>query len=203
MKRPSRSHNEAPVRLFQNEILERLTQISFRTFVLVWSALLLVLLIVGGKASHSYGAFLLATGSGFVVWFVVEYFTHRFLFHLQLRSRIGQALIFMLHGNHHVQPNHPLRNLMPLGLSIPLAGLLWAGGVMIGGMGNGGCFIDGFIMGYVIYDVVHYACHQFPMRLPVLRSIKKHHVQHHYVAPESNFAITAIFLDRVFRTKIH
>ncbi|RFD19385.1 fatty acid hydroxylase [Komagataeibacter melaceti] len=202
MAHQQKSHDEIPVRLFQNAFLERLTQVSFQTFISVWSVVLAVVLIVDARHSHSAGSFILDTGIGLAIWFVMEYLLHRFLFHLRLRSDMGQKLIFLIHGNHHLQPNHPLRNLMPLSVSVPLGAAVWGIGVLTGGMATGGSIAGGFILGYVGYDIVHYACHQFPMKLSVLRAIKKHHIQHHCVEPEANFAITAIFLDRVFGTKL-
>ncbi|GAB6967536.1 hypothetical protein JCM25156A_15730 [Komagataeibacter kakiaceti JCM 25156] len=203
MAHQHKSHDEVPVRLFQNEILERLTQVSFQTFLLVWMVVLAVVLAVDARASRSFTGFVLNTAGGLASWFVVEYLIHRFVFHLRLGSDMGKKMIFLLHGNHHLQPNHPLRNLMPLSVSIPLAAVVWGTAVLCAGMATGGSIAGGFILGYVCYDIVHYACHQFPMRLSVLRAIKKHHIQHHCVEPEANFAITAIFLDRVFGTKLH
>jgi sterol desaturase/sphingolipid hydroxylase (fatty acid hydroxylase superfamily) len=60
----------------------------------------------------------------------------------------------------------------------------------------------GFMVGYVAYDGVHHTCHHFAMRGPVFRALKRHHLRHHHAKQNGNFAITAIFWDRIFGTRI-
>jgi hypothetical protein len=60
----------------------------------------------------------------------------------------------------------------------------------------------GFCIGYIIYDCVHYACHQLPMRGPVLRQLRRHHLCHHHGREEGNYAITAIFLESDVRHQV-
>jgi sterol desaturase/sphingolipid hydroxylase (fatty acid hydroxylase superfamily) len=60
----------------------------------------------------------------------------------------------------------------------------------------------GFGIGYVVYDAIHFACHQLPMRSPVLRQLRRQHIRHHHAKQEGNYAITAIFWDRLFGTDI-
>jgi sterol desaturase/sphingolipid hydroxylase (fatty acid hydroxylase superfamily) len=40
------------------------------------------------------------------------------------------------------------------------------------------------------------------MRSPVLRHLRRHHIRHHHAKQEGNYAITATFWDRLFRTEI-
>ncbi|MBV1833524.1 sterol desaturase family protein [Komagataeibacter pomaceti] len=191
---------EEPVRLFRNSMLERLTLLSFRVFLGVWLPLLAMALAYGAWRSSSVMGFILWTAIGFAVWFPTEYLLHRFLFHLQARYVAVQSLVYLLHGNHHEQPNHPLRNLMPLSVTIPLAGVIWGVGIFMLGSGRGGSLAAGFFGGYVFYDVIHYSCHQFPMRGPLLRRLKIHHINHHYRDHHTNYGITSTFIDRTFHT---
>jgi sterol desaturase/sphingolipid hydroxylase (fatty acid hydroxylase superfamily) len=41
-----------------------------------------------------------------------------------------------------------------------------------------------------------------PMRGPVLRQMRRHHLRHHHAREEGNYAITAIFWDWVFGTEV-
>lgn len=188
------------VRLFRSARLERLTLISWRTFAVVWAILLpCIAWTARGTAKP-----LMATGlvgTGLVVWTLFEYAMHRFLFHWHVNVAAVQRFVFVIHGNHHDNPNDPLRDLMPLPVSLPIAGVIWLLSVMAIGPAGTWLFL-GFIGGYVAYDLIHYACHQWPMRGRFARAIKRHHMRHHFVDGHGNYAISAIFWDRVFASRI-
>jgi len=188
------------VRLFKSERLEKLTLISLRTFVASWIVLLpLIAWTAWGSASALHA--ILLVSSGVLVWTLFEYAMHRYLFHLESKVPVIRWLIFLIHGNHHADPGDPLRGLMPLPVSVGVGLMIWAGCVAVLGMAGTWAFL-GFMIGYVIYDAVHYACHQLPMRGKMASRLKRHHMRHHYVDDERNFAISAIFWDRVFRSRI-
>ena len=58
----------------------------------------------------------------------------------------------------------------------------------------------GFMFGYLVYDLTHYATHHFPMRSGVLKALKRHHMQHHYKTPNLRYGVSSPFWDIVFRT---
>lgn len=188
------------IRLFRNERLEQLTLISPAAFAAIWLVMLTLALCASwGTASvaASIGLVLL----GVMIWTLFEYVMHRFLFHLKPKSEVGQWLIFLTHGNHHVDPGDRYRNIMPPIVSLWVVGTFWGIFVLLFGAVGSLLFL-GFAIGYVVYDGIHYACHQFSMRGPVLRQLKRHHIRHHYAKQEGNYAITAIFWDRVFGTDV-
>lgn len=191
---------EDPVQLFKNPVMERLTLLSFPVFLAVWLPCLAIVLFYAERSSVSALLFTFYVMIGFVAWFPVEYLLHRFLFHFQTRYAPVQSLIYMLHGNHHEQPNHPLRNLMPLCVTLPLAAVIWFGCAFFMGKGNGGALAAGFFCGYVFYDVTHYSCHQFRMRGRFLSRLKSHHINHHYRDHNMNYGITNTIIDRFFCT---
>ena len=188
------------LRLFRDERLEQLTLISPRAFAAVWLVVLTLALCASwGRASVAVSIGLVLLGA--VIWSLFEYAMHRFLFHLKPKSQLGQWLIFLMHGNHHVDPGDRYRNIMPPIVSLWVVGAFWGISVLL--LGPVGSVLSlGFAAGYVIYDGIHYACHQFSMRSPVLRQLKRHHIRHHYAKQEGNYAITAIFWDRVFGTDV-
>ena len=188
------------VQLFENRLMERLTLISPRGFFLVWGIALPLITLAGwGTASIGYSVFLFALG--LLVWSLFEYAMHRFLFHWDSDAPLVKWMVFAVHGNHHFSPNDPLRNLMPPLVSLPISAAVWATCVALLGMAGTWLFL-GFIIGYVGYDVAHYACHQWPMRGRFALALKRHHMRHHHVDEEGNYAITAIFWDRVFGSHI-
>ena len=60
--------------------------------------------------------------------------------------------------------------------------------------------MGGFIIGYIAYDLTHYATHHWPMRSGYARYIKRHHMIHHYKNPEARFGVSSPIWDMVFGT---
>ncbi|WP_241557164.1 sterol desaturase family protein [Croceibacterium ferulae] len=170
------------------------------TFALFWAVALPAIAWAGwGAVSAWTGLALVAAGLG--LWTLFEYAMHRYLFHLRSDFPPVRAMIFLMHGNHHDDPGDPLRGLMPLPASLPIAGLVWLALYLAAGTPGTWIFL-GFMTGYVLYDVVHFACHQWDMSGPVGTMLKRHHMRHHFVDHDRNFAITAIWWDWVFGSQI-
>ena len=62
---------------------------------------------------------------GLFIWTITEYLLHRFIFHLELKSKIGARIHFIFHGVHHDYPSDSRRLVMPPSVSIPLATLFY------------------------------------------------------------------------------
>lgn len=194
------------IRLFENRWLEKLTVISIPSFVALWAVGLPVIAWQALRAWQPTGgsglvAALLLCAAGVMIWTLTEYALHRFLFHWEAGSALMEKFVFVLHGNHHTTPNDPLRNLMPPMVSVPVGGLIWASMLMLLGTAGHWVFL-GFMAGYVVYDLVHYACHQWPMKGRLARMLKTHHMRHHHLHESGNYAITGMMWDRLFRTRL-
>jgi sterol desaturase/sphingolipid hydroxylase (fatty acid hydroxylase superfamily) len=197
MKAEARSQR---VRLFRSDTLEAMTLVSPLAFALVW-LVILAAAVIASWGTAGVGVSIALLLFGFVIWSLFEYVMHRFLFHLKLRSEFGRWLLFLTHGNHHAVPGDRHRNIMPPLVSVVIAAAVW--GVFLLLLGPAGSILFlGWGIGYVVYDSVHYACHQLPMRSRLLRRLRRHHIRHHYAAHEGNYAITGIFWDRLFRTEV-
>jgi sterol desaturase/sphingolipid hydroxylase (fatty acid hydroxylase superfamily) len=188
------------VRLFRNERLERLSRVSPAGFAVTWTVVLAAAIRI------SWGVVILPVwfglvAGGLVAWSLFEYGMHRFVFHWKPASKFGQWAMFLAHGNHHVAPADPARNLMPPAASLAINGSVWVLFWLMFGR-TGSVLFVGFAIGYMIYDSVHYACHQLPMRGRFWRRLRRHHSRHHYIDQDGNYAITAIFWDRVFGTHV-
>ncbi len=197
------SSSRSRPRLFENSFFEFFTFFTLKAFLALWAVLLVGIAITA--LVHAPTAWVpLWIAAGWVAWTMVEYALHRFVFHLEPESPRLQQMIFIIHGNHHADPNDPLRNLMPPIISVPLGALIWLGCVAVIGPA-GSWFFLGFVVGYVVYDFVHYACHQFRMRGSIGRSLvflKAHHMRHHFEQDSGNYAITGMIWDRLFSTRI-
>ncbi|GAB4481623.1 MAG: sterol desaturase family protein [Anaerolineae bacterium] len=197
-----------PIRLFKSDFLEFFTHISPITVMVIWvpvTAFLLYLAVVDASGTgfpwHIPGGVLI----GLFLWTVAEYLLHRFLFHYKPRTPAQERIFFMFHGVHHAQPQDKTRLVMPLPASIPLAVLFYGLFYLVVAMLLGAAqwvnpLMAGFIIGYLIYDLTHYATHHFPMRGPVLKYIKRHHMMHHYKDPDTRFGVSSPLWDLIFGT---
>jgi len=146
----------------------------------------------------------LCVAFGMFVWTLLEYFLHRFLFHVDEvmpDHQYALTLHFMLHGVHHYLPMDKLRLVMPppmfAALSYPFTQLAHA--IFPSAVANG--TIAGAFTFYVLYDCMHYALHH--TRLPAyLREMKKYHLAHHYKNFELGFGVTSKVWDYVFNTML-
>ncbi|MBS1063289.1 sterol desaturase family protein [Gluconobacter wancherniae] len=197
--RTSRPH-ATRVRLFRNHWLELTTLTPFPVFVSIWSPIILFTLVMACQ-TETLSALIIGFPCGLLAWSLFEYAAHRYVFHLSLKSVAGQKFIFLLHGNHHADPQDPLRSIMPLTVTLPLGLLIWLGCWGIGFSGHTSAFA-GFVCGYILYDTLHWAAHQASPRNRIGRYLKRHHQLHHHSRLHGNYATTTPVLDRLFRTRI-
>lgn len=196
----SRRSPNQPIQLFRSKSLEKLTVFPVGAFVAVWAVVLpMIVWAAWGTASPARALVLGAAGWG--IWFLIEYAMHRFLFHMSPATEAGRKFVFVMHGNHHADPQDPLRNLMPPIVSLPIAGLLWAASVAALGP-QGTWLFGGIVAGYIVYDLIHYGCHQWKPRGRLGRALMRHHMRHHHAHEDGNFAITGIFLDALLGTTV-
>lgn len=188
------------LRLFRNPWLERLTVIPLGAFVGLWAVLLPAIAGVGLATAASLWAVPLVF-AGLIVWTLTEYALHRYVFHFEPSSPLLKQVIFVIHENHHTYPDDALRNLMPPIVSIPVGLFVWALSLWAFGA-QGTWFLLGFMTGYVAYDLVHFATHRLPMKGRIGRMLKVHHMRHHHLKVEGNYAITGMIWDRIFATRI-
>jgi sterol desaturase/sphingolipid hydroxylase (fatty acid hydroxylase superfamily) len=137
---------------------------------------------------------------GLFVWTLTEYTLHRFVFHFQPKSQFGQRLHFIFHGVHHDYPSDTKRLVMPPSVSIPLAALFYFIFKMILGVSFVAPFFVGFLIGYLFYDISHYAIHHFNMHSKFWLNIKNHHMKHHYQDASKGFGVSSPLWDIIIGT---
>jgi sterol desaturase/sphingolipid hydroxylase (fatty acid hydroxylase superfamily) len=203
------SRETEPIRLFKSDFLEFFTHISPATIIGLWVPLV-VLLLVYATLTGTGPAFPVYIPLGFVLglflWTFAEYTLHRFLFHHKPTSPRQERIFFLFHGIHHAQPQVKTRLVMPFPVSIPLA-LVFVGlfylilGVLLKAPQWVAPLTAGFLVGYLVYDLTHYATHHFPMRSGYAKYLKRYHMQHHYKDPGTRFGVSSPLWDWVFRTQ--
>ena len=200
MSEGSSSDLSASPRLFENDILDKLSRVDPRLPLVVYGPLVAAMLAWslwdGIPAAVTAGSFVL----GYAIWTLTEYLGHRFLFHAVLPGALGARLHFLMHGVHHDHPNDPLRLVMPLLMSVPImaiaAFVAWA--IFPAAMRVPG--LAGFIAGYVAYDTIHYLLHHSRSRNPTFLWLKRLHMLHHFTDHDRCFGVAAPWWDSLFGT---
>ncbi|KAI5453627.1 fatty acid alpha-hydroxylase [Naganishia albida] len=221
-------HVKDSARLFGPDVLEMFTRTSWYVVPMVWGPITMFLAIlsvmqfsdssisaqtlfngfsnpssiVNALSTTSFAKFVPCFIAGNIIWTLLEYGLHRFLFHIDdLLPDQNWALVlhFLLHGIHHYLPMDRLRLVMPpllfLVLSYPFTQLAHA--LFPTAIANG--IIAGSYTFYILYDCMHYALHH--TRLPqYMAEMKKYHLAHHYKNFELGFGVTSKIWDYVFGT---
>ncbi len=204
------NNSPEPIRLFKSDFLEFFTHIHPAVIVIIWLPYAIFMFFTGIRAgsqdSGSLWFLLPAFLIGLLTWTLSEYLLHRFVFHLAPNSPGMERITDLFHGIHHHQPQCKTRLVMPPVVSIPLSGLFYllfwvVIGVVIGLPAWVGPVVSGFTIGYLVYDLTHYATHHFPMRRGILKHLKRYHMMHHYKTPDQRFGVSSPLWDVVFGTK--
>ena len=203
------NHDEEPIRLFNSDFLEFFSHISPITVLIIWSPVIFFFIVRAflirppdGLLWHIPAGFLI----GLFLWTLAEYTLHRFVFHYPARTPLGQRITYLFHGIHHAQPQCKTRLLMPPAVSIPLAALFYELFYLVSVLLLKTPYwinplFSALLIGYLIYDLTHYAQHHFAMRSGYPRFIKRYHMQHHYKTPNQRYGVSSPVWDYVFGTQ--
>ncbi len=196
MQKPYKS-----LQVFKNPFLERLTHVHPITPLVLWLPIT-VWFIWHSVVEFQLNFYQMASMgvAGFTFWTWVEYILHRFVFHYDADSRIGQRIHFLIHGLHHSDPIDPTRLVMPPTASIFLAVILYTAFRCILGPIWVEPFFGFFLLGYLCYDYIHFSVHHFKPRTRLGKFLKQSHMQHHYVSPNSRWGVSSPIWDYVFGT---
>jgi 4-hydroxysphinganine ceramide fatty acyl 2-hydroxylase len=158
--------------------------------------------LLGMVTTSAFTKTMLCFFTGNIIWTILEYTMHRFIFHVDYYLPDTGAFLtlhFLLHGVHHYLPMDRLRLVMPpplfIFLSTPFTRLGHA--LFPAAIANG--IIAGAFTFYILYDCMHYALHH--TKLPqYLAEMKKYHLAHHYKNFDLGFGVTSKIWDYVFNT---
>lgn len=138
---------------------------------------------------------------GVLTWSLLEYALHRFFFHLEPgHSQFAQQAMFLIHGVHHDYPWDPDRLVIPPLVSGLLGALLWVPTGWIFGAPMHYSYFAGIVIGYVIYDLGHYAWHNLKPRTALGRYLRAYHLVHHFKTPQRRYGVSSPLWDYVFGT---
>ncbi|MEO5570829.1 MAG: sterol desaturase family protein [Bacteroidia bacterium] len=195
------SNKDECVPMFESSFLEKLTRVHFTVPLFIFVPVILFCLY---RSIFIFQLSFLAIPGlivfGLFVWTFTEYTLHRFIFHWELPGEFGKKIHFIFHGVHHDYPSDSKRLVMVPTVSIPLAVLFYFLFYKILGEAYVSSFFTGFLMGYLFYDMSHYAVHHFNLRSKFWLELKNHHMIHHYKDDHNGFGVTSKFWDLIFRT---
>ena len=191
----------ASPRMFDNELLDRFTRVHHLIPLAIFLPAIALLLYLGFDRLGNGVVLLLALG-GYAFWSLAEYWIHRMIFHWEPEQGWGARLHWMIHGVHHDHPNDPLRLVMPPSVSIPLSALFVWGFVLVLGTPDAYPFAAGFLAGYLLYDMIHFALHHYRPRSAFGRWLRELHMRHHFQDDTRGFGIAAPYWDFIFRTPV-
>jgi dihydroceramide fatty acyl 2-hydroxylase len=185
--------------LFSSRTMDRLTRVHPAVPVLIFGPAIALLATLGFHELSVAGG-LLAMAGGYAFWTLVEYWFHRVVFHFEPQHGFGARVHWIIHGVHHEHPSDPKRLVLPPALSVPLAAAFLGLFVLVLGTPLGWAVCAGFYVGYVGYDMVHFALHHRRPQNRIGRRLRELHMRHHFEDDTRGFGVSAPWWDIVFRT---
>ncbi len=186
--------------LFASRFLDFFSRIHPVVPALIYIPVISGLVVAGAGAGQGALTILALTAAGLFIWTLSEYWLHRKVFHWDPDHPIGHRLHFIIHGVHHDHPNDKMRLVMPPGASIPLAllffGLFW----LVFGAPSAYPLFAGFLVGYLIYDYMHYYLHHAVPRTKLGKSLREQHMRHHFQDHRFGYGVSSPLWDAVFKT---
>ena len=186
-------------RMFESDLFERFSRAHPLTPALLYLPLVAFAL---GSAAATRTPQATAGGlvCGYLLWTLAEYWLHRLVFHLPVVGPKTARIAFVIHGVHHDHPWDTTRLVMPAGASLALCVVTYL--VFRSTLGSDAMWapFGGFVLGYVIYDEVHWYLHAGRPTSRFGRWLRREHFLHHFAEPASRFGVSCPWLDFAFGT---
>lgn len=198
------SNTDESVRMFNADWLDFFSRIDYKVPLFIYIPVIVYFLYLSFITVPLFYILPLIL-FGLMVWTFAEYNLHRFVFHWQPPGKIGERIHFMFHGVHHDYPRDSKRLVMVPAVSLPLAVgfYLLFKFLLTKTFGDANLvnpFFVGFVIGYLFYDMTHYALHHVNFKSKFWLDLKQHHMIHHYSDPHNGFGVSTTFWDLVYRT---
>ena len=192
------SNKNETIPLFKNPFLEYFSHIHPVTPVVVFVPVILVCAYFGFQRVPVVNGTLSFFG-GILLWTLVEYVIHRWVFHYDPKTETGKKIHFLVHGIHHDYPRDATRLVMPLLVSVPLATFFFY--LFMAAFGSYYLLVfSGFVLGYVSYDSIHYATHHINLKGKIGGFLRAYHLRHHYEDDHTAYGVSNPLWDYVFRS---
>jgi sterol desaturase/sphingolipid hydroxylase (fatty acid hydroxylase superfamily) len=186
-------------RIFKDQRLERLTKSSPKIAIAFYAYLIVLFFALSYQFTaldtlETIAAYL----GGSVLWTLMEYILHRYIFHINIYFPKAKRFHYMVHGVHHEQPADKERLFLPPVPGTIIAAILFLCCYLVS-REYSFAFMAGITSGYLVYSFIHYTVHTNP-NTRLFRRQWFHHALHHYKYPEKAFGVSSPLWDKVFRT---
>jgi len=199
MKKKYVSNSQESVRMFKNNLLESLSKVHFTVPIFLFVPMIFFCIYQDFAYHVGILTFFELFFLGLFIWTFVEYVMHRFVFHYMPKDKPwALRMHFIFHGVHHDYPSDAKRLVLPPSVSIPLAAIFYFLFQAILPLNYIWGFFPGFLLGYLVYDISHYAIHHFNFKGNIWKKIKQHHMLHHYQDPDKGYGVSSPLWDKVF-----
>jgi sterol desaturase/sphingolipid hydroxylase (fatty acid hydroxylase superfamily) len=175
----------------------RQTKIGYFADFVVYPLAIVLLIAYGlrGQPARDAPYFVALFVFGAILWTLVEYLLHRFVFH-------EVAFIRDMHDAHHQEPTAYVGSPAALGL-LAFAALSFAPLRLVCGSFAACGLTAGLMLGYLGYLTVHHGVHHWRITPGSrLYMLKHRHARHHYAKIEGNYGVTTLFWDSLFGTSL-
>jgi len=186
--------------VFENKILERLSRTHILVPISILTAFSVYLLYY--SLNHNLLS-VTATASIFVfgvlLFTLVEYLVHRYVFHMEPTTKRKEEIVYKFHGVHHDFPRDKDRLAMPPLVSSTIVAILFV--ILRYTLGvYTFAFLPGFVIGYCSYLGVHFIVHAYQPPKNFFKHLWIHHGIHHYKDQERAFGVSSPLWDFIFGT---
>eukprot|EP00884_Botryococcus_braunii_P017448 jgi/Botrbrau1/4387/Bobra.105_2s0033.1 len=191
-------------RFFRSGVMECLSKVRWWIVPLVWGPILAGIILQCLIARQARTMAMAATfASGILLWQLMEYSIHRFLFHIEPRSQVAITLHFALHGCHHKYPWDKERLVFPPIPAALVAAVVYCVTQALLPKGLALPMFAGILAGYLAYDCIHYAIHHGGLpRIPYLMELRQAHLSHHFHDSTSGYGISSTLYDIFLGTSV-
>jgi sterol desaturase/sphingolipid hydroxylase (fatty acid hydroxylase superfamily) len=187
--------------MFRSDWVERyFSRVRPWHVIALWVPVVVACWLAALRAGVLPGHAALWTLGGVLAWTLIEYLLHRFVFHFRPKGPVQQALAFLIHGIHHDYPHDADRLVMPPAASLLIGAILAAAVLAVLGLPSGYALYAGIVVGYLWYDLQHYAIHHFAPRTRWGKAMRRYHFLHHFRDGTSRFGVSTPLWDLVFGT---
>jgi len=137
---------------------------------------------------------------GVILWVMLEYLIHRYIFHMKSNNVIVRKIIYSIHGVHHAHSHDNDKMFVPFIPAMVMAAVLLHLLVMLVG-DVGYPLFAGIIFMHQIYNYVHIMIHTDAYKEnKLLQSLRNNHIKHHTGYGEKCFGVTSTVCDKLFKT---
>ena len=142
---------------------------------------------------------------GLLVWSLLEYGLHRFVFHIrfEVRNPKIRETVNASHLSHHAAPRDPDKLLVHTSYGFVVSALLFGMAyIVFGNLFSASGLLTGVWAGFLYYEAVHYRVHLTTSATGLLGSQRRAHFYHHFTNNKRCFGVTSPLWDYVFRTEL-